>query len=203
MSSENVPNKDETQTTEAASANASADAAPGTETTETVITAEQFAELQAKAAKADETWDRYVRLNADFDNFRKRAARDREDGMRSAQERLLNKLLPVIDNFDMAMAATASAQNTTVESLKAGVQMIQGQLKGVLTDSGVEEIDAMGKPFDPNLHEALSQLESADAPEGTVIQQLRKGYKMKDRLLRPASVVVAKKPAVESTEAKS
>lgn len=201
MSSDNVPNKDETQTTGAASANA--DAASGTETAETIITAEQFAELQAKAAKADETWDRYVRLNADFDNFRKRAARDREDGMRSAQERLLNKLLPVIDNFDMAMAATTSAQNATVESLKAGVQMIQGQLKGVLTESGVEEIDAMGKPFDPNLHEALSQLESADAPEGTVLQQLRKGYKMKDRLLRPASVVVAKKPAVESTEAKS
>lgn len=201
MSSDNVPNKDETQTTEAASANT--DAASGTETAETIITAEQFAELQAKAAKADETWDRYVRLNADFDNFRKRAARDREDGMRSAQERLLNKLLPVIDNFDMAMAATTSAQNTTVESLKAGVQMIQGQLKGVLTDSGVEEIDAMGKPFDPNLHEALSQLESADAPEGTVLQQLRKGYKMRDRLLRPASVVVAKKPAAESTEAKS
>lgn len=199
MSSDNVPNKDETQTDEAASANA--DASPGTET---VITAEQFAELQAKAAKADETWDRYVRLNADFDNFRKRAARDREDGMRSSQERLLNKLLPVIDTFDMAMAATTSAQNTTVESLKAGVQMIQGQLKGVLADSGVEEIDAIGKPFDPNLHEALSQMESADAPEGTVLQQLRKGYKMRDRLLRPASVIVAKKPAAaESTEAKA
>lgn len=196
MSSDNVPNKDETQTTEA-------DAAAAAEAGETIITAEQFAELQAKAAKADETWDRYVRLNADFDNFRKRAARDREDGMRSAQERLLNKLLPVIDNFDMAMVATTSAQSTTVESLKAGVQMIQGQLKGVLADSGVEEIDAMGKPFDPNLHEALSQLESADAPEGTVLQQLRKGYKMKDRLLRPASVVVAKKPAAESTDAKS
>ena len=191
MSSDNVPNKDETQPGDAAS-----NEAGGPDTSETILTAEQFAEIQAKAAKADETWDRYVRLNADFDNFRKRAARDREDGMRSAQERLLNKLLPVIDNFDMAMAATTSAQNTTVESLKAGVQMIQGQLKAVLAESGVEEIEAMGKPFDPNLHEALSQLESADAPEGTVIQQLRKGYKMRDRLLRPASVIVAKKPGV-------
>ena len=197
MSSDNVPNKDETQTTEA-------DAAAAAEACETIITAEQFAELQAKAAKADETWDRYVRLNADFDNFRKRAARDREDGVRAAQERLLGKLLPVVDNFDMAMAATGSAQNTTVESLKAGVQMIQGQLKAVLSESGVEEIDAIGKPFDPNLHEALSQMESADAPEGTVLQQLRKGYKMRDRLLRPASVIVAKKPAAaESTEAKA
>lgn len=197
MSSDNVPNKDETQTTEA-------DAAAAAEACETIITAEQFAELQAKAAKADETWDRYVRLNADFDNFRKRAARDREDGVRAAQERLLGKLLPVVDNFDMAMAATGSAQNTILESLKAGVQMIQGQLKAVLSESGVEEIDAIGKPFDPNLHEALSQMESADAPEGTVLQQLRKGYKMRDRLLRPASVIVAKKPAAaESTEAKA
>ncbi len=196
MSSDNVPNKDETQPADVV--------ADDSDVTETIVTAEQFAEIQAKAAKADETWDRYVRLNADFDNFRKRAARDREDGMRAAQERLLNKLLPVIDNFDMAMAATGSAQNTTVESLKAGVQMIQGQLKAVLSESGVEEIDAIGKPFDPNLHEALSQMESTDAPEGTVLQQLRKGYKMRDRLLRPASVIVAKKPAAaESTEAKS
>ncbi len=191
MSSDNVPNKDETQPDNAAS-----NEAGGPDTSETILTAEQFAEIQAKAAKADETWDRYVRLNADFDNFRKRAARDREDGIRAAQERLLNKFLPVVDNFDMAMAATGSAQNTTIESLKAGVQMIQGQLKGVLAESGVEEIEAMGRPFDPNLHEALSQMESADAPEGTVIQQLRKGYKMRDRLLRPASVIVAKKPGV-------
>jgi molecular chaperone GrpE len=196
MSSDNVPNKDETQPADAVANDSSAP--------ETILTAEQFAEIQAKAAKADETWDRYVRLNADFDNFRKRAARDREDGMRSSQERLLNKLLPVVDNFDMAMAATTSAQNTTVESLKAGVQMIQGQLKAVLSESGVEEIDAIGKPFDPNLHEALSQMESADAPEGTVLQQLRKGYKMRDRLLRPASVIVAKKPAAaEPTEDKA
>ncbi len=191
MSSDNVPNKDETQPDNAAS-----NEAGGPDTSETILTAEQFAEIQSKAAKADETWDRYVRLNADFDNFRKRAARDREDGIRAAQERLLNKFLPVVDNFDMAMAATGSAQNTTIESLKAGVQMIQGQLKGVLAESGVEEIEAMGRPFDPNLHEALSQMESADAPEGTVIQQLRKGYKMRDRLLRPASVIVAKKPGV-------
>ena len=188
MSSDNVPNKDETQPADAVADDSGA--------TETILTAEQFAEIQAKAAKADETWDRYVRLNADFDNFRKRAARDREDGVRAAQERLLGKFLPVVDNFDMAMAAAGSAQNTTVESLKAGVQMIQGQLKAVLSESGVEEIDAIGKPFDPNLHEALSQMESADAPEGTVLQQLRKGYKMRDRLLRPASVIVAKKPGV-------
>ncbi len=188
MSSDNVPNQDETRPADAAATeSAQADA-------ETILTAEEFAAIQARAAKADETWDRFVRLNADFDNFRKRAAREREDGMRNAQERLLGKLLPVVDNFDMAMAAGA-AQNATVDTLKSGVQMIQSQLKAVLAESGVEEIDAVGKPFDPNLHEALSQMDSADAPEGTVLQQLRKGYKMRDRLLRPASVIVAKKPA--------
>jgi len=86
-------------------------------------------------------------------------------------------------------------------SWQAGVAMIQEQLKTVLADTGVEEIDAAGKPFDPNLHEAISQQESAEVPEGVVLQQLRKGYKFKDRLLRPATVIVAKKPASGSTAA--
>jgi molecular chaperone GrpE len=79
--------------------------------------------------------------------------------------------------------------------LQAGIAMIQQQLKGVLAEAGLEEIDANGKPFDPTLHEAVSQLETADAPEGQVVQQIRKGYKLRDRLLRPAAVVVAKKPS--------
>jgi molecular chaperone GrpE len=79
--------------------------------------------------------------------------------------------------------------------LQAGIAMIQQQLKGVLAGAGLEEIDANGKPFDPMLHEAISQLETDDAPEGQVVQQIRKGYKLRDRLLRPAAVIVAKKPS--------
>lgn len=158
-------------------------------------TPEQIAELQAKAAKADEHWDRLLRLTADFDNYRKRAVRDRDDAVRNAQERILSKLLPVVDNFEMAMLAANTAENASVDSLKAGVQMIQSQLKGVLSESGVEEIDATGKPFDPNLHEAVSQVESTEVAEGVVLQQLRKGYKMRDRLMRAATVVVAKQPS--------
>ncbi|HSH96122.1 MAG TPA: nucleotide exchange factor GrpE [Roseimicrobium sp.] len=157
------------------------------------LSAAQIEELKAKAAKAEENWDRLVRQTADFDNFKKRAAREKQDAIRYANESLLERLIPVIDNFDMAMLA-ASADQGSVASLKEGVMMIHGQLKSLLSESGLEEIDAAGKTFDPNLHEAVSQQESTDVAEGVVLQQLRKGYRLKERLVRPATVVVAKKP---------
>jgi molecular chaperone GrpE len=154
----------------------------------------QIEELKAKAAKADDHWDRLLRVTADFDNYKKRAARERQDAIKFANESLLEKLVPVLDNFEMALMAANNTQGTTVESLKTGIGMIHGQLKSALTDAGLEEVDAAGKPFDPNLHEAVSQQETAQAPEGQVLQQLRKGYKLRERLLRPATVVVARKP---------
>jgi molecular chaperone GrpE len=108
---------------------------------------------------------------------------------------LLQKLIPVLDTFDMALAATQNNQAQAVQSLQTGVNMVYQQLRTVLLDAGLEEIDATGKAFDPNLHEAVSQQEAADVPEGQVIQQLRKGYKLRDRLLRPAAVIVARHPA--------
>jgi molecular chaperone GrpE len=155
------------------------------------ITAEELTELRAKAAKADENWDKYVRLTADMDNFKKRAARERSDAVRYANEAVLEKLLPIVDNFESALTA-ANASSVNVESLRQGIQMIYTQLKNFLSDSGVEEIDALNKPFDPNLHEAVSQQETPDAPEGQVVQQMRKGYRYRDRLVRPSMVVVAK-----------
>ena len=157
------------------------------------ITEEELAELRAKASKAEEHWDRYVRVSADLDNFKKRAARERTEAIRYANEGVLEKLLPIVDNFEAALAA-ANSSSTNVDSLKMGIQMIYTQLKSYLSDSGIEEIDATGRMFDPNLHEAVSQLASADAPEGQVVQQMRKGYKYRERLIRPAMVVVAKKP---------
>jgi molecular chaperone GrpE len=158
------------------------------------ITPEQLDELKQRAAKADEHWDRLLRTTADFDNFRKRAARDKQEAIKYANESLLAKLIPVLDNFDMALAATQNVQGEAIQSLQAGVTMIHQQFKAVLTDAGLEEIDASGKSFDPNFHEAVSQQESADVPEGSVVMQLRKGYKLRDRLIRPASVIVAKQP---------
>lgn len=158
------------------------------------LTVEQIAELQTRAAQAAEYYERLLRTTADFDNFKKRAARERDEARRTGTEVTLSKLLPVLDNFDMALAAT-NQPNASVETLKVGVSMIHGQLRGIFTDAGLEEIDAVGQVFDPSLHEAVSQLETPDVPEGQVVQQLRKGYRLRERMLRPASVVVAKKSA--------
>ena len=155
----------------------------------------QVEELKAKAAKADEHWERLLRTTADLDNFKKRAARERQDAIKFANESLLATLIPALDNFDMALVAANNVEGSSMDSLKTGIAMVYNQLKAALTEAGLEEIDATNQPFDPRLHEAVSQQESANVPEGHVLQQLRKGYKLRERLLRPASVVVAKKPA--------
>ena len=156
--------------------------------------AEELVELQAKAGKADEHWDRLLRLTADLENFKKRAARERQDAIKYANESLLQKLIPIVDNFDMALAAAGGETNAN-DSVRAGVAMIHAQLKSLLAEAGLEEINAQGEPFDPNLHEAVSQRESKEVPEGHVLQEMRKGYRLRERLIRPASVVVAKKPS--------
>jgi len=158
-----------------------------------VLTPEQVAQLQEKAAKADENWNRLLRVTADFDNFKKRAAREKQDAIKYANEALLTKLIPVLDTFEMALSA-ASASTSTAQSLHAGVSMISSQLKNVLKEAGLEEVDATNKVFDPNFHEAVAQKETHEVAEGHVVQQMRKGYKFRDRLVRAATVVVAKKP---------
>jgi len=158
------------------------------------LSEEQLAELKDKAAKAQQYHEQLLRTAADMENYKKRAMRERQEAIKFANESLLERFIPILDNFDMALAA-AGAANTSVQSLQAGVGMIQQQLKSAMLDAGLEEIDANGKPFDPNLHEAISQQESTEVPEGQVVQQVRKGYKLRERLLRPASVIVAKKPA--------
>jgi molecular chaperone GrpE len=159
------------------------------------ITQEQVAELKEQAARANENWDRLLRTTADFDNFKKRAAREKQEAIKYANEGVMQKLVPVLDSLDMALAAAQTAGPDAGQSLQAGVTMVLQQLRNVLAEAGLEEVNALGQPFDPNFHEALSQQETPEVPEGQVIQQLRKGYKLRDRLLRPASVVIAKQPA--------
>lgn len=191
---------------------AAAESAPQNQVTPATLSPEQIEDLKTRAAKADENWDRLLRTTADFENFKKRAAREKIESAQYASFVLLQKLLPVLDNFEMALAAAqnanqakpannAPAAGDKLASLQSGVMMIQQQLRSTLLETGLEEVDATGKPFDPNLHEAISQQESASVPEGNVLQQLRKGYKFKDRLLRPATVIVAKKPAPGSNPA--
>jgi molecular chaperone GrpE len=157
-------------------------------------TPEELAALRDQAARANENRDLYVRAVADLENFRKRAARERQDAVRYANESLLGKILPVLDSFELALAATDSAH----EAMRDGVKMIFDQLRGALSEAGLEEVDATGQAFDPALHEAVSMLETADVPDGHVVQQLRKGYRLNDRLLRPATVVVARAPSTSS-----
>ena len=159
------------------------------------VTPDELKALKEQAAKAAENWDRLLRTTADFDNYKKRAAREKQDAITYANENLLQKLLPVIENLEMALTAAQASPAGAAESLQTGVSMISQQLKGALAEGGLEEVDALGKPFDPNFHEAIAQKETADAPEGQVVQQLRKGYRFRGRLLRPASVIVAKQPA--------
>jgi molecular chaperone GrpE len=159
------------------------------------VTPEQFEELKDRAAKSDEHWERLLRTTADFDNFKKRAARERTEAIQFANASLLEKLLPVLDSFEMALLATQNAKDDKNTSLQAGIAMVQSQLKNILAEAGLEEINATDKPFDPTQHEAVSQKETTDVPEGRVVQQIRKGYKLRERLIRPAGVIVATKPA--------
>jgi molecular chaperone GrpE len=133
--------------------------------------------------------DLALRSQADFDNYRKRSAREKEEAVRYANSSLLEKLIPIIDNFELGLAAAGSAEQSPI---LAGMSMVARQLSDFLTDAGVTSIDAMGQPFDPNIHEAIAHEASDTVPEGNVIRQMRKGFKLKDRLLRPANVIVSK-----------
>lgn len=146
-------------------------------------------QLEAEAAKWKEV---SLRTAAEMDNLRKRTTREREEAIRYANQRLLEELLPVIDNFEMGMQA---ASQDTSSMIYIGMDMVRKQLNEFLENQGVEEISTEGK-FDPNLHDAVSQ-EPSDKEEGEIIRTSRRGFKIRDRLLRPASVIVAAAPAEE------
>ena len=130
-----------------------------------------------------------MRSLADLDNYRKRAAREKEDAIKYANAGFLEKLIPILDNFELGLAAAREGNEGS--SILSGMEMVLKQLNDFLASTGVQVVESLGQPFDPNLHEALGQEES-DQPEGIVVRQLRKGFKLKDRLLRPANVFVSK-----------
>lgn len=140
-----------------------------------------------------EKWRNLAHRNqAELENFRKRMSRDKMDAIQYSNLGLLEELLPIIDNFEMGLMA---AKNDSEESMiYQGMSMVFKQMQNFLTDHGVETIEAANQTFDPNLHEALEQRHDDEVPEGDVIQQIRRGYKCKDRLLRASNVVVSKGP---------
>tara|TARA_B110000467_G_scaffold81586_1_gene73610 strand:+ start:157 stop:840 length:684 start_codon:yes stop_codon:yes gene_type:complete len=163
-------------------------------------TSEELKELRQQAAKSEEFYDRLQRQVAEADNLRKRLAKEKQDAVRYANESLIEQLLPTMDSFEMAMSAVQKADNNTIDSLKTGIEMVYTQLKRTLEEVGLVEIDATAQAFDPSQHEAVSRKKTDEADEGTVIEQTRKGYRLRDRLLRAASVVVAV-PSGEDEEA--
>ena len=145
-------------------------------------------------ADLDRFRDLALRTQADFENYKKRAAREKEEAMRYANSALLERLIPIVDNFELGLdAARGESENSPVFS---GMSMVLKQLMDFLTERGVQPIDAIGQKFDPNLHEAIAHEPSNEAPDGVIVRQTRRGYRMKDRLLRPSSVVVSSGPAV-------
>ena len=133
--------------------------------------------------------DRNLRLMAEFDNFRRRSAKEQLDLIETANGKLLEKLSEVQDNFERAFAAENKAKD--LEAFEKGMQMIYNQFAKVLTDAGLEQIDPTGKEFDPNCHEALMQQPSETIPEGNVVTVFQKGYKLKNKILKTAKVIVS------------
>lgn len=152
------------------------------------------AKLAAAEAMAAENWDRYLRAVAEADNIRKRAARDVENARKYALENFGRDLLAVRDSLEMGIQA---ADNADVETLLEGKEATLKLLKTTLERFGIEEVDPVGQPFDPQFHEAMTMQPSTDAEPGSVLTVIQKGYSLNGRLLRPAMVVVAAEPAAD------
>lgn len=144
--------------------------------------------LIQERARAEDLFGKLARMQADFENYKRRSARDREDIYKYASEGLLMQLLPVLDNFDRALASKGEAPVRVIE----GIEMIYRQFGELLEREGLNVVPALGEVFDPTRHEAVMQEEASGQPENTVTAELRKGYSLKGKVIRPAMVKVAK-----------
>ncbi len=142
-----------------------------------------------------ETNERLLRLQADFDNFRKRALKERQEAVHYGHQNLFKDLLSVVDNLDRAIGHARDSGGGDLESFLQGVELVRRELMTVFEKHHVTEIDALGKPFDPALHEAMAQVESGEAPPNTIVEVLEKGFQLRDRLVRPSRVIVTKAAA--------
>lgn len=168
------------------------DAVPSAETAPPAEEAPPADPLTLLTQEVERWKDLAYRSQAELDNFRKRSAREAQETRAYANADLLRALFPILDNFDMGLEAARAESEKSM--IFMGMSMVNRQIQDFLRESGVQEIEAQGKTFDPNLHEAVSQEASTEIAEGTVIRVTRRGYKLKDRLLRAASVIVSSGP---------
>jgi molecular chaperone GrpE len=183
MTSSDPPSKDEANANEASETNGHA----ALEEETTPEPANPLAEARAEAVRFKDQW---MRVAADFDNYRKRARRDVEDSRKAGREELLKDLLPVFDNLERGVHSAQRAQD--VKAVVDGLSMILRQFTEVLARVGIVKVPTTGKAFDPSVHEAIQQIETDEHPAGTVVAEVQPGYMQADRLVRAAMVVVAK-----------
>ncbi|MFB5266136.1 nucleotide exchange factor GrpE [Paenibacillus enshidis] len=150
---------------------------------------EENSEVTRLRAELEEQQQRLLRVQADYDNFRRRTQKEKEELAKYASMKLVTELVPVVDNFERALAT--APQGAEAESFAKGVGMIFRQLEGVLTAEGVTAMESVGKPFNPEFHQAIMQVESEEYEEGIVVEEVQKGYMLKDKVLRPAMVKVS------------
>lgn len=166
-----------------------------------VIDAEPVSEGEAEAVASRlreelaDSDDRLLRLQAEFENFRKRALRERQEAVQYGSQNLFKDLVSVVDNLERAIAHARESGGGDLASFLQGVELVQRELLAIFEKNHVTEIEAQGKPFDPSLHEAMAQVESGEVPPNTVIEVLQKGFQLRDRLVRPSRVIVAKTSA--------
>ncbi len=164
--------------------------APMQDPVETIDPEKLKAAFTAKEKEAKENYDRYLRIAAELENFKKRAARDKADIIKYGKEDLIKDILPFLDSLDRALS---HAESSDVQSFKSGIALIQDQLLCCLKKHGVEKIDSVGENFDPNVHEALMQMDSAEHQDNQIVSEMEKGYLLNGRLIRPSRVCVCKK----------
>lgn len=155
--------------------------------------AELESQLSEAKAESDKNYEARLRLQADFENYRRRSAKEKADALQHANEELLKEMLPAVDNLERALGASSQASDVT--AIAEGVKITYNQILHTLAKFGAEPFSSFGTPFDPQLHDAMTQVESADVPPGHVASEYVKGYRYRDRLLRPAMVAVAKAAA--------
>ena len=162
------------------------------------VVEEEPSETEKLQQEVQSLKDEVLRMRAETENVRKRLQRDKQESIQFANEKIIRELIPIFDNLERALAAP----DASIDSLKEGVKMISNQILALFKKENVEPIPAVGEPFDPSVHEVLSQMESHDHDEGTVIEEYAKGYRMNGRVLQPAKVVTAKKPQNKEPEDK-
>lgn len=165
------------------------------------IPEEELNALKAKAAAADECAEKMLRMQADFENRKKRQDKEKLDFLRFANEGIITELLRVMDDFERAIDSAKNTNDTKV--LLQGIEMVRRDFEDILKESGLKVIDPAGQPFDPEKHEAVEHVEDVVHPENTVLEVMRKGYELNGKVLRPAAVKVSNKKEEETTEEKS